>query len=411
MSTSSWLEISKDSDFSYHNVPFGIGQFRSERFVATRLGDTIINLDALGELGYFNSTEREALSKPTLNALMGLGRAAVTKIRTRVQELFAANSPLSEEQRGEVCLKADEVDMLLPSDIGDYTDFYSSIEHATNMGVMFRDPDNALLPNWKHLPVGYNGRSSSIVPSGTPIKRPMGQTKADDAPPAYTASRLLDIELEMGFFTGKGTRLGAPVPIDQASEHIFGMVLVNDWSARDIQKWEYVPLGPFLGKSFGTSISPWVVTLDALEPFRVPQPSQDPPILPYLQSKDDWGINIHLEIWLTTQKQRDPVRISSTNFKGMYWTIAQQLAHQTVNGTNINPGDLYASGTVSGPTPDSYGSLLELTWKGTKPITLPNGEERKFLQDGDTITMKGWCQGDGYRVGFGDVSGKILPAS
>ena len=412
-SLDSWVDIDAQSDFSLANVPFGVGKSRDRVFVATRLGDTVIDLTALHKLHSLGDGLDEALNASTLNPLMAAGRPAARIIRERVQEWFAAgNDTLTQEERGQVCLPADQVEMLLPADIRDYTDFYSSIEHATNMGSMFRDPDNALLPNWKHLPVGYNGRASSIVVSGTPVKRPQGQTRPDDdKPPQYGPSRLWDIELEMGFFTGPGTALGSPVPVDKAPEHIFGMVLVNDWSARDIQKWEYVPLGPFLGKSFGTSVSPWVVTLDALEPFRVKQPDQDPPVLPYLQGDPNWGLNIELEVWLATQKQTEPVRISATNFRTMYWTIVQQLAHQTVNGTNIRPGDLYASGTVSGSSPDSYGSLLELAWKGTKPIKLPSGEERKFLQDGDTVTLKGWCQGDGYRVGFGEVSGAILPAA
>jgi len=276
---------------------------------------------------------------------------------------------------------------------------------------MFRDPDKALLPNWRHMPVGYNGRAGPVVVSGTPIRRPRGQTKADDADaPGFGPSRLMDIELEMGFFTGPATQLGDPVGVDDAREYIFGMVLVNDWSARDIQKWEYVPLGPFLGKSFGTTVSPWVVTLDALEPFRRAQPRQEPAVLPYLQAKEDWGYDIDLEVLLTTPKQTEPVRISRTNFGGMYWTIAQQLAHQTVNGTSIGPGDLYASGTVSGPTEDSYGSLLEITWRGTKPMTLPSGEERKFLQDGDSVILRGHASGDGYRIGFGEAAGTITPA-
>jgi fumarylacetoacetase len=297
-------------------------------------------------------------------------------------------------------------------EIGDYTDFYSSREHATNVGIMFRGKENALMSNWLHLPVAYHGRSSSIVVSGTDIHRPCGQTKADGADqPDFGPSRSLDFELEMGCFIGPGNELGEPIPIARAADHVFGMVLVNDWSARDIQKWEYVPLGPFLGKNFGTSISPWVVPMLALEPFRTAGPNQDPVPLPYLQSKGDWAVDIHLEAYLQSPTMEKAHRICATNFKHLYWNIGQQVAHHTVNGCNLQTGDLLASGTISGPTPDSYGSLLELAWKGTKPIALPNGDMRSFLQDGDRLTITGWCQGSGYRVGFGEVTGKILPAS
>ncbi len=303
------------------------------------------------------------------------------------------------------------VEMVLPVDIGDYSDFYSSREHSTNVGTMLRGAQNALQPNWLHLPVAYHGRASSIVLSGTDLRRPRGQTKADDAAaPTFGPSRNLDFELEMGFFVGPGNELGYPIPIAEASDHIFGLVLVNDWSARDIQKWEYVPLGPFLSKNFGTSISPWVVTLDALQPFRIAGPVQDPAPLAYLQTNGLQAFDIQLEVHLQTTKMAQPQRISASNAKHLYWNIAQQLAHHTINGCNLRPGDLLASGTISGPTPDSYGSMLELAWKGTKPLSLPGGETRTFLQDGDRVTMTGWCQGNGYRVGFGEVTGSILPS-
>jgi fumarylacetoacetase len=276
---------------------------------------------------------------------------------------------------------------------------------------MLRGPDKALMPNWLHLPVAYHGRASSVVVSGTDLRRPHGQTKADDADaPTFGPSRNVDFELEMGFFIGSGNALGEPIPIAQAEEHIFGLVLVNDWSARDIQKWEYVPLGPFLAKNFGTSISPWVVPLEALEPFRVNGPAQEPTPLPYLQAAGPRAFDIHLEVTLQTAKMDRPQRICASNFKRLYWNMAQQLAHHTVNGCNVRPGDLLASGTISGPTPDSYGSLLELAWKGTKPLTLPNGDARSFLCDGDQVTMSGWCEGIGYLIGFGEVTGRILPA-
>jgi fumarylacetoacetase len=296
-------------------------------------------------------------------------------------------------------------------DVSNYVDFYSSLEHATNVGSMFRDPQNPLLPNWLHIPIGYNGRSSSVIPSGQAIVRPSGQLKNDAEPaPAFGSSKQLDFELEMAFITGQSTQLGHPIDISRTDEHIFGMTLLNDWSARDIQKWEYVPLGPFLGKTFATSISPWIVTLDALQPFRVLGPEQKVPVLPYLQSQGPQAYDVHLEVWLKSAKMNEAIRICKTNFKNMYWSMAQQLAHMTSNGTNIDVGDVYGSGTISGPTPDSYGSMLELCWKGTKPISLPDGTQRKFIEDGDTITMSGWAEKDGLRVGFGEVRTEVLPA-
>jgi fumarylacetoacetase len=314
--------------------------------------------------------------------------------------------------RKRALIPASEVTMHLPAEIGDYTDFYSSREHATNVGTMFRGPENALMPNWLHLPVGYHGRASSVVISGTPIRRPNGQTRPDDKkPPVFGPCKLMDIELEMALFVGPGNKMGEPIPISQAQDHIFGLVLMNDWSARDIQKWEYVPLGPFLGKNLGTSISPWVVPLDAVLPFAVPNPDQsEPEVLPYLKHTDPFSFNIDLEIHLKTKDTPEPAVIARSNFKYMYWTMKQQLAHHSVTGCNLRPGDLLASGTISGKTPDSYGSLLELTWKGTKPLTLPNGETRKFLQDHDTVILKGACHGDGYKIGFGSCTGQILPA-
>jgi fumarylacetoacetase len=313
--------------------------------------------------------------------------------------------------RHRALLAQSEVTMHLPAEIGDYTDFYSSREHATNVGIMLRGPDNALMPNWLHLPVAYHGRASSVVVSGTPVCRPCGQTKLDNAErPIFGPSRSLDFELEMGCFVGPGNELGRPIPIAEAADHIFGMVLVNDWSARDIQRWEYQPLGPFLAKNFATSISPWVVTLEALEPFRCAGPIQDPPPLPYLQSSGPWGYDIRLDVCLQSVKMDKPERICHSNSKYLYWNVCQQLAHHAVNGCNLRPGDLLATGTISGPTPDSYGSMLELAWKGTKPLTLPGGESRTFLQDGDTVRIAGWCDGPDSRIGFGEVTGTITPA-
>ncbi|HMR44911.1 MAG TPA: fumarylacetoacetase, partial [Saprospiraceae bacterium] len=303
-----------------------------------------------------------------------------------------------------------QVNMLMPVNVGDYTDFYSSIEHATNVGIMFRGKENALMPNWKHLPVGYHGRASSIVVSGTPIHRPCGQTMPDGAEsPVYGPSRQMDFELEMGFIVGKNSDLSTQISTQKAEDYIFGMVLFNDWSARDIQKWEYVPLGPFLGKNFGSTVSPWVVTLEALEPFRVQGPEQEPEVLPYLQFSGKKNYDINLEVSIQPESGAAQT-ISRSNFKYMYWNMCQQLAHHTVNGCNVRVGDLYASGTISGPTEDSYGSMLEIAWKGTKPVKMPDGSERKFLLDGDTVIMKGWAEKKGIRIGFGAAVGKILPA-
>ncbi|MCG8531539.1 MAG: fumarylacetoacetase, partial [Desulfovibrionales bacterium] len=312
------------------------------------------------------------------------------------------------ELRGRLLIPVDDVTMKLPAAIGNYTDFYSSRHHAENVGTMFRGKENALMPNWCHLPVAYHGRASSVVVSGTPVHRPQGQIKLEtEESPIHGPCGLLDFELEMGFFTGPPPPLGPPLPIDRTKDHIFGMVLVNDWSARDIQKWEYQPLGPFNAKNFATSISPWIIPLAALEPFACKGPTQSPSPLAYLKSKGDNAFDIHLEIHLTLDNESHC--ISQTNAKHLYWNIFQQLAHHTVTGCNISPGDLMASGTISGPTPDSCGSLLELTWGGSRPLKFPNGQSRTFLQDGDEITLTGWCQGDGYRVGFGEVKGTILP--
>jgi len=331
-----------------------------------------------------------------------------------LQHLLAATTPQLRDDstvRGHAFHAQKDVTMELPARIGDYTDFYSSYHHSHNVGTMLRGPENALMPNWKWLPVGYHGRASSIVVTGADVRRPHGQTKPPDAAaPSFGPSHSLDYELEMAFFIGPGNALGEPVPIERAEEHIFGMVLMNDWSARDIQAWEYQPLGPFLAKNFCTSISPWVVTMDALEPSRRPLPPQDPEPMEYLRSAADATYDIQLEARLQTASMDAPHVITRSNFQHLYWSIAQQLAHHTVGGCNLQPGDLLASGTISGPTEDSRGCMLELTWRGANPLTLPNGDSRKWLEDGDTLAITGWCQGDGYRVGFGEVSGRILPA-
>lgn len=413
----SFISVAPESHFPIQNLPYGVFQRAGEAArVGVAIGDQVLDLAAIEEAGLLASAKLppRTFHAPALNGFLALGRPAWQETRAAISRLLAAHESTLRDNaalRAKALMPQSQVTMLLPAEVGDYTDFYSSREHATNMGVMIRGPENALPPNWLHLPIGYHGRSSSLVVSGTDIRRPRGQTKADSADaPTFGPTRSMDIELEMGFLVGPGNELGQPIPIDRAAEHIFGMVLVNDWSARDIQKWEYQPLGPFLAKNFGTSVSPWVVTLDALEPFRTAGPKQDPEPLPYLRGSADAAFNIHLEIWLQSARMDRPQRICTSNTKYLYWSIAQQLAHHTINGCNLRPGDLLASGTISGPTPDSFGSMMELSWRGTKPIQLPDGETRSFLLDGDRVTLTGWCQGDGYRVGFGDVTGSILPA-
>jgi fumarylacetoacetase len=415
----SWVPVPPGSDFPIQNLPYGVfrerGQALYQPRIGVAIGDFVLDLSVLDAIGFFHATRlRNVFHEQSLNAFLGCGRATWTDARAMIQQLLRAEEPRLRDDgalRERALIAASGVRMLLPVQIGDYTDFYSSRQHAINVGTMLRGPENALMPNWLHLPVAYHGRASSVVVSGTDLHRPLGQTKADDATdPTFGPSRNVDFELEMGFFVGPGNELGRPIPVAEAPEHVFGMVLVNDWSARDVQKWEYVPLGPFLAKSFGTSISPWVVTLDALEPFRVAGQAQDPVPLPYLRSTGDWTYDVHLEVYLQGAKMEAPQRISVSNARHLYWNTCQQLAHHTSNGCNLRPGDLLASGTISGPTPDSYGSLLELSWRGTKPLRFPGDEERRFLEDGDTVTIKGWCQGQGYRIGFGEVRGTVLPA-
>ncbi len=412
----SWVTVEGDSDFSIYNIPFGIikNNALSPR-VASRIGDLAIDLLSLFQSGLLDNLgyEEEDFSQNRLNAMMLKGKEANRNLRIRIQELLTeGNSELQskEELAATVLIPIANVENELPIKIGDYTDFYSSIEHATNVGTMFRDPNNALLPNWKYIPVGYHGRASSIILSGTDIHRPKGQQKPkDDEPPVFGASKLLDFELEMAFVTYEGKALGESISTQEAEEYIFGMLLFNDWSARDIQKWEYVPLGPFLAKNFASSVSAWVVTLDALEPFRVKGPEQDPKVFPYLEYEGDKNIDINLEVQIQPEG-KEATTICQSNYKYMYWNQNQQLAHHTVNGCDIHAGDLYASGTISGPTKDSYGSMLELSWKGTNPIQLNDGSERKFIQDHDTVIMKGFSEKEGIRVGFGEVISKILPA-
>jgi fumarylacetoacetase len=414
--TRSWIEVSRDSDFPIQNIPFGIFKTSgSAPHAGTRIGDMVIDLKVLADAKLLDGLHIDPIvfAKSSLNEFIALGKPAWRKLRGRLSSLFEEHNTILNDNdsiRKEALLPAASVEMLLPVEVGDYTDFYSSIEHARNVGIMFRDPANALLPNWKHLPVGYHGRSSSIVVSGTPIHRPKGQIKPDGAAaPEFGPTRQLDFELEVAFITGKKTNLGDSITTAEAEDHIFGLLLFNDLSARDIQKWEYVPLGPFLGKNFGSVVSPWIVTLDALEPFRVPGPKQEPPVLPYLSFKGNHNFDINLDVFIKPKGQ-DEVRVCRSNYQYMYWNITQQLAHQTSNGCNINVGDMYASGTLSGSAPDSFGSMLELAWNGTKPLKLPDGTTRTFLEDGDTVIMRGFNETNGIRVGFGEVSVPILPS-
>ncbi len=406
----SWKDIPNNSDFSIYNIPFGVFSISggSPR-LASAIGDEIIDLKGVAATGIFDSLDINSRiwDADTLNPFISLGKSVTNKVRTLLQEhMCDPSSPL----KGSNCFHPmSDVSMHMPVFVGDYTDFYSSIEHATNVGIMFRDPANALMPNWKHLPVGYHGRASSIVVSGTNITRPNGQTKPNDGPPIYGPSQRMDFELEMAFIIGKESNLGDQISTKQADDYIFGMVLFNDWSARDIQKWEYVPLGPFLGKSFGSTASPWIVTMEALSPFAVEGPIQDPEVLPYLTYSGLKNYDINLTVSLTPKDGQANV-ISTSNFKYMYWNMNQQLAHHTVNGCNVKVGDFMASGTISGKTPESYGSMLEIAWSGQKPITLKDGSQRKFINNYDTVTINGWCEKNSIRVGFGEVSGTILPA-
>jgi fumarylacetoacetase len=415
----SFIDVAPDSHFPIQNLPFGIfKRANTAARVGVAIGELVLDLSVLEESGHFRSPEfgnDPVFSADVLNVFLALGRPAWRKAREVIQHLLDIDTATlrdDAELRARAFHPRKEVTMQLPARIGDYTDFYSSFHHAHNVGTMLRGAENALMPNWKWLPVAYHGRASSIVISGTDVRRPHGQIKPPDtAAPIYGPSRSFDFELETAFLIGPGNALGTAIPADRATDHIFGLVLMNDWSARDIQAWEYQPLGPFLAKNFCTSISPWVVTLDALEPFRKPLPAQDPEPLAYLRRPNDFSFDIQLEAQLQTDKLAQPHVITRTNFQNLYWSISQQLAHHTVNGCNLQPGDLFASGTISGPTEESRGCMLELTWRGANPLALPNGETRKWLEDGDRLTITGWAQGEGYRVGFGEVTGRIVPAA
>lgn len=412
----SWIAVPKNSDFPIQNIPFGVFITRNNDItIGSRIGDTAIDMGALQRMGYFEGIELtdDMFMQDTLNDFISDGKKTWRLVRNRLAELFDATNPKLRDNKEHceiILFDVADIEMLLPVQIGDYTDFYSSKEHATNVGKMFRDPENALLPNWLHIPVGYHGRSSTIVPSGVPVRRPNGQTlPAGETQPVFGPSRLVDFELETAFITTDANLMGEPIPINETEDYIFGMVLFNDWSARDIQKWEYVPLGPFLAKNFASSISPWIVTMDALEPFRVKGPEQNPAPLTYLQQDGEHAFDIHLEVAIQPENQTETV-VSRSNFKYMYWSMAQQLAHHTVNGCRVNSGDMMGSGTISGPTDDSFGSMLELTWGGKNPIQMNDGSERKFINDNDTVIIRGYCENDEIRIGFGECSSKLLPA-
>ena len=413
-SLKSWIDVPTNSDFPIQNLPFGI--FKKEGYMraGTAIGNHVLDLAGLQSHGLLAGLglPEKIFDKDVLNDFIALGKPMCRKVRDRISELLRdSNEELkSHFASGSLVIDQQDVKMCMPLRVGDYTDFYSSEQHAFNVGSMFRDPDNALMPNWKHIPVGYHGRASSILASGVPIHRPKGQQRPnDDEPPVFGPCKLLDFELEMAFITTGENQLGESISTANAEGHIFGMVLFNDWSARDIQKWEYVPLGPFLAKNFASSISPWIVTLDALEPFRIDGPRQAPPVLPYLQYQGKKHFDIQLEVAIQPEDTEEKV-VTNSNFKYMYWNMAQQLAHHTVNGCNIKTGDLYGSGTISGPDPSQYGSMLEISWRGTKPVAMPDGSERKFIKDGDTVIMRGHAQQDSVRIGFGEVSTKVLPA-
>ena len=410
----SWVAVPKASDFPIQNLPFGIFEREKHKSAGVAIGEMVLDLAGLQGHGFLDDTglPDKVFEKETLNAFLALGRQTGRKVRSKISELLReGNAELKNHHNiNSLLIPQKEVTMCIPIRIGDYTDFYSSEQHAYNVGCMFRDPDNALLPNWKHIPVGYHGRTSSIIASGVPIHRPKGQQRPDDnQPPVFGPCKLLDFEVEMAFITCGENPLGESISTGEAEDYIFGMVLLNDWSARDIQKWEYVPLGPFLAKNFASSVSPWIVTMDALEPFRISGPQQNPKVLPYLEYEGKKHFNINLEAAIKPEGSEEKA-VTNSNFKYMYWNMAQQLAHHTVNGCNIKTGDLYGSGTISGPEPDQFGSMLEISWKGTKPVPMPDGSERKFILDGDTVIMRGYAEKAGVRVGFGEVSTKVLPA-
>ena len=412
----SFITYPENSDFSIHNIPFGVGVFNKEYIACcSRIGDMVIDLATLYDYGFFDEIEgieENIFEAFTLNEFIELGKPVTKAVRLKLQELLHEDSKLAGDQKTiEECLyDFNQVQMMMPVHVPNYTDFYSSVEHATNVGMMFRDPANALLPNWKHLPVGYHGRASSIIISGTEFHRPKGQTKpVADENPIFGPCKQLDFELEMAFIVNKNTEMGDSISTAEAEDAIFGLVIFNDWSARDIQSWEYVPLGPFLGKNFCSTVSPWIVTLEALKPFKTDSPIQEPEVLDYLKFEGQQNFDIKLQVYIQPENGQENL-ISQSNYKFMYWNMLQQLAHHTVNGCNVEVGDMYASGTISGTDKSSFGSMLELTWRGTEPLKLSDGTERKFINDNDTVIMRGHAEKDGMRVGFGEVRGKVLAA-
>ncbi|MGP5406435.1 fumarylacetoacetase [Psychrobacter celer] len=417
----SFIEVAADSDFSIHNLPYGIFSDtktqaeEDNRRAGVAIGEYVLDLSVLESAGLLDLAGGPYFNQPTLNAFIDSGRDNWQKARATVQTLLSdADSTLRDdtELQKKALFKQADITMHLPVHVPGFTDFYSSKEHATNVGTMFRDPNNALLPNWTEMPVGYNGRASTVVVSGTDIVRPSGQLKPNaDERPIFSPCKRLDFELETAFVVGKGNQLGQPIAVDEAFEHIFGMVLLNDWSARDIQKWEYVPLGPFNAKTFASEVSPWIVTMEALAPFKTSCPTQEPKPLAYLnETATDTSFDINLSVELLPENAESATVVCETNFKYMYWSMAQQLTHHTITGCKVEVGDMMGSGTISGPTPDAYGSMLEIAWNATKPVTLAGGETRSFIEDGDTVIMKGYSEKDGVRVGFGEVRGKVLPA-
>ena len=411
----SWIAIPEHSDFSLHNIPFGIINYKSTHqfAVATRIGDTVIDIAKLASLGVFDNiahVDKATLSNQFLNGFIGQGKAVTRLVRLTIINSFQIEHQEKNKSFSSAFVKLEDVENTLPVKVGDYTDFYSSIDHATNIGTMIRDPKNALMPNWKYIPVGYHGRASSICVSGHSFYRPKGQQKpADSETPVFGPCKLLDFELETAYIIGKPTQLGESITTENADDHIFGMVLFNDWSARDIQTWEYVPLGPFLAKNFASTISPWIVTLEALEPFRTKGYIQDPKVFPYLEYNGEKNLDINLEVAIQPINTEETV-VCRSNYKYMYWTMEQQLAHHTVNGCNVNIGDMMGSGTISGPEKHEYGSMMELSWKGTQPLTLNDGLQRKFINDNDTVILRGHCLKDNIRVGFGECRATVLPA-
>lgn len=417
----SFIDIATDSDFSIHNLPYGIfsetkdATGNNNRRAGVAIGEQVLDLSVLEAEGLLSLADGPYFDQPTLNAFIDSGRDNWTKARTTIQTLLSADNDTLRDNadlQQKALFKQADVIMHLPVQVPGFTDFYSSKEHATNVGTMFRDPNNALLPNWTEMPVGYNGRASTVIVSGTDVIRPSGQLKpnADDRP-IFSPCKRLDFELETAFVVGKGNNIGQPIAVDEAADHIFGMVLLNDWSARDIQKWEYVPLGPFNAKTFASEVSPWIVTMDALAPFKTSCPTQEPKPLAYLNEKaSDSSFDITLSVELLPENADEATVVCETNFKYMYWSMAQQLTHHTITGCKVEVGDMMGSGTISGPTPDSYGSMLEIAWNATKPVTLKGGETRSFIEDGDTVIMKGYSEKDGIRIGFGEVRGKVLPA-